>query len=396
MGSVRPEAPGYGSRPLRGLRIPSLSIYVLGQLLGPVALLTVLLTSVIWLINSLQFLDLVINRGQSAFIFLYLILLVLPSLFLIILPISFFFATLFTLSRLAGDSELVVMQSAGYSLRQIAVPILAAAGIVMVLTFACALYLAPLGQRALSAKVFDIRADMAGALLNEGEFNPAAPGLTVFIRQIGSQGEIHGILVHDSRDKKRPVTYIAEKGVLAQTPAGARLIMLDGTIETGAQGGKQLQMLHFETYTINMDQFAGPARMSSRKMQERYLNELLWPPQNEGLNQRLRDQFFAEAHNRLSQPLYCIAFALIALAAVMRGRRQRGSVALRLGMASLAAAGLRIAGYGVMGVAQHNPLLVSLFYLLPLAGTLGAIAVLMGYGPTAILARRRVQMQATA
>jgi hypothetical protein len=65
-------------------------------------------------------------------------------------------------------------------------------------------------------------------------------------------------------------------------------------------------------------------------------------------------------------------------------------------MASLAAAGLRIAGYGVMGVAQHNPLLVSLFYLLPLAGTLGAIAVLMGYGPTAILARRRVQMQATA
>src|ERR1700748_2013925 len=118
MGSVRPEAPGYGSRPWRGLRIPSLSVYVLGQLLGPVALLTVLLTSVIWLINSLQFLDLVINRGQSAFIFLYLILLVLPSLFLIILPISFFFAALFTLSRLAGDSELVVMQSAGYSLRQ--------------------------------------------------------------------------------------------------------------------------------------------------------------------------------------------------------------------------------------------------------------------------------------
>ena len=33
-----------------------------------------------------------------------------------------------------------------------------------------------------------------------------------------------------------------------------------------------------------------------------------------------------------------IAFALIALAAVMRGRRQRGNIALRLGMASLAAA----------------------------------------------------------
>jgi lipopolysaccharide export system permease protein len=172
--------------------------------------------------------------------------------------------------------------------------------------------------------------------------------------------------------------------------------MLDGTIETGAQGGKQLQVLHFESDTINMDQFSGPTRMSLRKIQERYLGELLWPPENEGLNQRIRDQFFAEAHNRLSQPLYCIAFALIALAAVMRGRRQRGSVALRLGMASLAAAGLRIAGYGVMGVAQRNPLLASLFYLLPLAGVMGAIAVLMGYGPTAILARRRIRLQVVA
>ncbi|HVV27238.1 MAG TPA: LPS export ABC transporter permease LptF [Rhizomicrobium sp.] len=370
------------------LRPPRLSLYVLGQLLGPVALLAVLLTSVIWLVNSLQFLDLVINRGQSAFTFLYLILLVLPTLLLIIMPIAFFFAALFTLSRLAGDSELVVMASAGYSLRQLAMPVLGCAAIVMVLTYACALYLAPLGQRALRDKVLDIRADMAGALLNEGDFNPAAPGLTVFIRQMGNKGEIRGILVHDSRDKARPVTYIAEKGILAQTPAGLRLIMLDGTIETGAQGGKQLQVLHFESDTLNMDQFAGPTRMGTRKINELYLGELLWPP--DSLPPKARNQFLAEAHNRLSQPFYCIAFALIALAAVLRGRRQRGNVALRLTVASLAAAGLRIAGYGLMGMAQGNPLLVPMFYVLPLAGAAGAIAVLAGYSPSAILARRRI------
>ncbi len=51
------------------------------------------------------------------------------------------------------------------------------------------LYLAPVGQRALNDKLVDIRADMAGALLNEGDFNPAAPGLTVFIRQLSNNGE---------------------------------------------------------------------------------------------------------------------------------------------------------------------------------------------------------------
>ena len=393
MFDVRPKAPIPSAR--RGLRLAPLGLsrYLLGQLVGPVALLTLLLVSVIWLVNSMQYLDLVINRGQSALTLLYLILLLLPSLLLRIMPIAFFVAALFTLSRLAGDSELVVMSSAGFSLRQIAMPVLACAAIVMALIYACLLYFAPLGQRALRDKVVDIRADMAGALLNEGEFNPAAPGLTVFIRQMGHAGEIHGILVHDSRDKKNPVTYIAEKGILAQTPAGIRLIMLDGTIEQGAQGGKQLSVLHFASDTINLDQFSGPTRNSLRKINERYLGELFWPPEKQGLTDSVRNQYFAEAHNRLTQPLNCLAFALIALAAVLRGRRQRGTVALRLGLASLAAAGLSIADYGVLGLAQRNPPLVSLFYLLPLLGIAAAIAVLAGYSPTAILARRR-RMQA--
>lgn len=368
------------------VRPPRLSLYVLGQLLAPVAILTLLMTSVIWLVSILPYLDLVINRGQSAFTFLYLILLVLPTPLVIIMPFAFFFAVLFTLHRLQGDSELVVMASAGYSLRQLAMPVLGAAAIVMALTYLCLLWLMPAGQRALRDKVVDIRADMAGALLNEGEFNTSQQGLTIFIRQLSNKGEIKGILVHNNRERARPITYIAEKGILAQTPAGARLIMVDGTIETSAQAGKQLQVLHFDRYTINLDQFSEPARYTLRKMNERYLGELLWPGEP-GITQRIRDQFFAAAHDRIAQPLYCIAFALIALAAVMRGRRQRGSIAIRLTVASLAAVGLRIAGYGLMGLAQRHQAMVGIFYLLPLLGAAGAIALLAGYSPNILMAR---------
>jgi lipopolysaccharide export system permease protein len=391
MGRSRPEAPRNMERkPVWGLRPPRLSSYVLMELLGPVAVLTLLLTSVIWLISILPLLDLVINRGQSAPTFLYLIILLLPTPLTLIMPFAFFFAVLFTLQRLQSDSELVVMASAGYSLRQLAMPVLGAAAIVIVLTYACILYLAPTGQRALREKLVDIRADMAGALLNEGDFNTPALGLTVFIRQISNNGELHGLLVHDSRDRVRPVTYIAEKGILAQTPAGPRLIMLDGTIETGARSGQQLQILNFQSDTINLDQFNGPAPFSLRNINERYLDELLWPPES-NISPRIRDQFFAEANNRIAQPLYCVSFALIALAAVMRGRRQRGSVAMRLTVASLGATGLRIAGYGIIGLAQRNPPMVMCFYLLPLFGIVAAIAVLTGYTPASLAARFQVR-----
>jgi len=372
-----------------------LSWYVLGQLLGPVALLTLLMTCVILLTQSLKLLDLVINRGQSAPTFIYLTFLILPGLLVIIVPIAFFFGSLFTLSRLAGDSELVVMSSAGYSQRQLAMPVFVAALLVMIVTWTCSLWLMPAGQHALNAKVLDIRADIGAALLNEGEFNVPTPGLTVFIRLLGNDGQIRGIMVHDSRDAKRPVTYLAERGELAQTPAGTRLIMMDGTVEQSAAGGQQLSVLKFRRDVFDLDQFGGPARVSQRRTNERSLAELL-APQEVNLPASLRMAYLAEANNRLSQPLYCLAFAMISLAAILRGRKQRGALAMRMTVACLAAAAVRIAGYGVTGPAASHPALDILFYVIPFLGVAGALAVLLGYSPLALLARRRQAMGAPA
>ena len=361
------------------MRLPRLSTYVLGQMIGPTLLFAFLLTAVIWLTQSLRLLDLVINRGQSAPTFIYLTILILPSLLVIILPIAFFAGTLFSLNKLNSDSELVVMSAAGFSRAQVALPVLLAAAIVMALTYLCGLYLMPAGQRAMKDKVVDIRADIGAALLNEGEFNTPANGLTVFIRELNSDGTIRGVMVHDNRNKKSPVTYLAVRGQLAQTPAGARLIMFDGTVEQSGHGGGQLTVLHFQRDVFDLDQFAGPARATDRATSERYLSELFWPAQK--LPPKLRNAYIAEGHNRLSQPLYCIAFALIALAAVLRGRRARGANALRLALAALGAAIVRIAGYGVQGLAVGTPSLVLLFYLMPFLGAVVALAVLAGAIP---------------
>jgi lipopolysaccharide export system permease protein len=348
-------------------------------MIGPTVLFAVLLTAVIWLTQALRLLDLVINRGQSAPTFLYLTLLIVPSLLVIILPIAFFAGTLFALNKLNSDSELVVMSAAGFSRAQIAVPVLLAAAIVMALTYLCGLYLMPAGQRAMKDKVVDIRADIGAALLNEGEFNTPASGLTVFIRELNSDGTIRGVMVHDNRNKKSPVTYLAVRGQLAQTPAGARLIMFDGTVEQSAHAGGQLTVLKFQRDVFDLDQFAGPARATDRATSERYLPELFWPSAK--LAPKLRNAYIAEGHNRLSQPLYCIAFAMIALAAVLRGRRARGANALRLVLAALGGAIIRIAGYGVQGLAVSTPSLVFLFYLIPLLGAAIAVMVLAGARP---------------
>src|SRR5271156_6847718 len=133
-------------------KMPRLSFYVLAQMLGPTALFAFLMTIVVWLTQSLRLLDLVINRGQSAPTFVYLTLLILPGLLVIILPLAYFFGTIYGLHKLNAESDLMVMQAAGFSRWQPVTPVIIVAGGMMLITYLCSLFLMPPGQRAFRDK----------------------------------------------------------------------------------------------------------------------------------------------------------------------------------------------------------------------------------------------------
>ena len=68
--------------------------YLFRQLLGPTILATLSLSGVALLSQSLQALDLIVNQGQSAAVFLKITLLGLPGLVSMIMPIAIFVASL--------------------------------------------------------------------------------------------------------------------------------------------------------------------------------------------------------------------------------------------------------------------------------------------------------------
>ena len=73
------------------------------------------LTAVIWLTQAMKDFDLMTTKGQSLIVFFHITSLIIPSLIMVIAPIALFIATLFSLNKLNGDSELVVSAAAGLS-----------------------------------------------------------------------------------------------------------------------------------------------------------------------------------------------------------------------------------------------------------------------------------------
>jgi lipopolysaccharide export system permease protein len=357
--------------------MPRLFRYIFNETAWPFLFFLCALAAIVWLSQSLRYVSVIVDQGQSAGTFLYLIVLMLPSLMIFTLPVALLFATFYSLYRLQTDSELIVMAASGRSRYSIAWPLVALAAIACVAHFAVNLYLMPLGQRTLKDRMFEIRGDLVSNILREGQFTTPSDGLTVYVRERDSAGAAKGILVHDNRDAARPVTYLAESGRIIPSDAGPRFVLMNGNVQR-VEGPGRIQSLSFDRYVIDLAPFQKEERDMARGVQERYLDELFNPPDGPALTQQRRQILAAEGHERLSSPLYAFTFVLIAAAAVASTGSARRSVALRITLAAFVCLAFRLAGMGAEGIVARNPELWFVLYLVPLLGMATGLAWLSG------------------
>jgi len=348
--------------------------YMFRQVGGPLLFFTFVLTGVIWLSQSLRMLDLVINQSQSAATYLYLTVLALPQLMGLILPFALFLAVLYALNRLYAESELVVIWAAGFSRWVVAGPVLVIAVIATVVAYTFNLVVMPAGMREMKDRVFEIRADLVNTFVREGAFTNPLDGLTVYVGENNVGGDIRGILVHDARNPKGIATYMAQRGLLANTPLGPRLIMFQGNVQWLEGGEGRLKILDFEKYTFDLGQFDKQRDLTAREASERYLGELLNPEKT--VNDKQRRKYFSEAHNRLTGPLYCLVFALIGVVALVGGTFNRRGYGGRIALAMGAVLAARLPGFGFQQLTNATPDAAIFMYIWPLLWIAGMLFIL--------------------
>jgi lipopolysaccharide export system permease protein len=325
--------------------------YLFRQLALALLAVTVGLAALVWLTQSLRFIELVLDRGLSLAVFFELTSLLLPSFFSVILPITTFIVMLFVHLRLAGDRELVVMRAAGLSNWQIARPALALGLLVVAVMAFLNFWLVPLSHTAFRQWQFEIRNQLVGVLLQEGVFSTVGNDLTVYARKRDPDGTLRGILVHDQREAGGAVTILAQSGRIGQGVEGPRVTLYDGVrqqMEKGASGAPpRLTVLSFSENSVDLARVARNEETRSRDSRERSITELLYPDPAEELRPRDVRRFRAEAHQRMASPLTALSFALVGLAVALTGqfRRHGGGAGVVIGvgiMVALLAIGLTI------------------------------------------------------
>lgn len=320
------------------------------------------LTAVIWLSQSLRFIEMIIKHGATAGVFFQLTMLLVPNLLVIALPVSLFIVVLFMFSRLTADRELVVMSAIGLSPLQLARPALIVAGGVVLLSYFLNLYVLPQSYRMFEELKWHIRFNYSQILLEDGLFNTIGDDATVYIRERAPDRTLRGIFVHDTREPKAPVTIMAQRGALVRSGDSVTIVMFEGNRQVLDTETGEYSLLFFDRYSFNIDEFREAAGLRRRDARELTVGQLFRVDELGDVALQDHDRYRVEGHKRLVGPFVNITFAATALVCLFAGGFTRRNQTRRVVFAVLLILALQLLVLGAEKASARNAAFVPLLY----------------------------------
>ena len=299
-----------------------LNLYIIKQILVGFLLVSFSLMSIIWLTQSLRFVDLITNKGISVGLFAEMTSLLMPRIFTILSPISLFAAVLFVYNRMLSDRELVVMKAAGISPWENAKPAIFIGLILTLLNMWIMNFGIPMAENRFNDLQWQVKNDVSHLMFREGEFTTLQDNMTVFITTHEPDGSVSGILINDERNPKTKSTVSAERGRIVQTPKGPRIILVNGSRQEINKQNNQFSSVIFDRYSVDFGAKETKARKEAG-VREKTLGELFSAATNPDLEPKEVRRWIVEGNKRFTTPLLNVIYGLIACTGLLIGNFNR-------------------------------------------------------------------------
>lgn len=299
-----------------------LNVYIFKQIFIGFLLVCFSLLAMLWLTQSLRFVEMVTRQGLPVYLFAEMTSLLMPRIFNILSPVAAFVTVLFVYNRLIADRELVVMQSAGISPWQnskaaVFLGILMALFNVFVMNWGI-----PWSESKFRDLEWRVKNNLTQMVFREGEFTSLKNGITVFIDKHEDDGSVSGIFVSDESKPNLKVTLTAEKGRIIQTEKGPRILFINGVRQEMNTKDYKFSTLSFSRYSAEFNNIES-RKKKDQTVREKSVFELLRSGRDNTLDDHTQRKNIVEGNRRVLYPLYNLLFALLACVGLLVGNFNR-------------------------------------------------------------------------
>ena len=284
------------------------------------------ISTIIWVFQAVNFLDIMIEDGRNYNVYFNYTLLNFPKIISRILPFALFFSFSYTFIKYETSNELIIFWNHGVNKLNIVNFFFRISILIMLLQIVLLSIVVPKSQELARSKLRSSNVDYFEGLIKPKKFNDTIKGLTIYAEDKNIKEEFKNIYIKkNNSDLGFQITF-AKKGVFELKGNKRILVLYDG--QTLTQNGKNITNFNFSKSDFglsNMDSHL----VTHKKIQEISTINLykclliILNLKNIEIENCTRDNprnIYKELFKRLINPLYLPLLVLISLQLILTSK----------------------------------------------------------------------------
>ena len=299
------------------------------DILAFLILSSIAITSIVWVIQGVNLLDIITEKGHAISVYFFYTLLNVPKIFSKLLIFTYFLTLFVILGRYEENNEILVFWTNGIKKISFINFIGKFSVLIVLIQLILNLYVVPYTQNLAQNYLKNSSMDFLPKLIEEKKFSNVLENLTIFVEEHDEDGELKGIYIKEKLGNDEYKIIISNKGKLVQDSDGLNFKLLDGKITNINNSGNY--NIGFKETIYKLTNLNSKTRQSN-KLNEMKTSFLLICLKNflenrknislrcGGENDFLMKDIYEEIFKRIINPIYIIVLSLISSLIILKSK----------------------------------------------------------------------------
>ena len=299
-------------------------------------LVSISISLIVWVIQAVNFLDIVTEDGHGLKVYFLYTLLSLPKIFSKILPFIYFISLFYIILKYENENELIIFWTIGIKKIEFVNVLLKFSIFYLILQLLFTTYIVPTTLDKARSYIRGSNVDLFSSIIQEKKFIDVVKDLTIFVEKKNINGDLKNIFLKEKIGENEYQTIIAKKGKIKKYDIKTTLLLFDGKIINN--NNKKINSFEFSKTEINLSKFTTKTT-THPKIQEigtydvlacivrlknfnnTYISNVFITNKklNNCIPENLKDTF-QEIFKRFVSPLYLLTLSLIACLIIIKSK----------------------------------------------------------------------------
>ena len=302
---------------------------------------SIALTLIIWVIQAVNYLDIVTEDGHSFKVYFLFTLLSLPKIFSQSLPFVFFLSVFYIVSDYEDKNQLLIYWSYGVNKLQVINQIVQLSLIFVIFQIIFSTIAVPYTQDKSRSYIRNSNLDFFPNLIKPKKFIDTVKGLTIFIDEKNEDGSFSKILLKDETNTNNIQIIIAEKGNIILKDNKKTLLLNNGEILKVNKNNKTTSF-NFRTTQFNLENYSSKTTKTPKVQEIATIDlikcfDFLKKNLNTSVvirslncNSNFLKNIYQELFKRMYLPVYIALIGLIASLILLKSKNTQGYFSFKI------------------------------------------------------------------